>query len=59
MSTTRRVHFSYEDYVRALEDSDIKLEYFDGEIYAMAGGTLAHAELGGGCRRRIDRVQGP
>lgn len=62
MSTARRVHYSYEDYLRALEDSEIKLEYFDGEIYAMAGGTLAHAELGarvisaltqalgGGCR---------
>lgn len=46
MSTARRVHYSYDDYLRALEDSDIKLEYFDGEIYAMAGGTLAHAELG-------------
>lgn len=46
MSTARRVHYSYEDYLRALEDSEIKLEYFDGEIYAMAGGTLAHAELG-------------
>lgn len=62
MSSARGVHYSYEDYVRALEDSEIKLEYFDGEIYAMAGGTLAHAELGarvitqlsqglvGGCR---------
>lgn len=62
MSTARSVHYSYEDYVRALEDSEIKLEYFDGEIYAMAGGTLTHAELGaraigqlgqalgGGCR---------
>ena len=46
MSTARRVHYSYEDYLGALEDSGIKLEYFDGEIYAMAGGTLAHAELG-------------
>jgi Uma2 family endonuclease len=25
--------------------SGIKLEYYDGNIYAMAGGTLAHAEL--------------
>jgi Uma2 family endonuclease len=25
--------------------SDVKLEYCDGEIYAMAGGTPAHAEL--------------
>jgi Uma2 family endonuclease len=46
MSTARRAHYSYDEYLRALEDSEIKLEYFDGEIYAMAGGSLAHAELG-------------
>lgn len=45
MSTARRLHYSYSDYLHALEDSDIKLEYCDGVIYAMAGGTLAHAQL--------------
>ncbi len=37
---------SYDDYLRALEQSEIKLEYCDGVIYAMAGGTPTHAELG-------------
>jgi Uma2 family endonuclease len=36
---------TYEDYLRSLEDSDLKLEYCAGVICAMAGGTLAHAEL--------------
>ncbi len=45
MTTARRLHYSYEDYLRALGDSEIKLEYCAGVIYAMAGGTLAHAEL--------------
>jgi Uma2 family endonuclease len=45
MSTARRVHHSYEAYLRALEDSPLKLEYLDGEIYAMAGGTPVHADL--------------
>jgi Uma2 family endonuclease len=36
---------SYEDYLRALDDSSIKLEFSAGIIYAMAGGTLAHADL--------------
>jgi Uma2 family endonuclease len=45
MSSARRLHWSYDDYLRALESSDIKLEYCDGEIYAMAGGTPTHAEL--------------
>jgi Uma2 family endonuclease len=45
MSTARRLHHSYEEYLRALEVSGVKLEYCDGEIYAMAGGTPAHADL--------------
>lgn len=45
MSTARRLHHSYDDYLRLLADSDTKLEYCDGEIFAMAGGTPAHAEL--------------
>ena len=45
MTTARRVHYSYEQYLHALEDSDLKLEYCDGEIYAMAGATPGHAAL--------------
>lgn len=45
VSTARRLHYSYEDYVRALEMSDLRLEFQDGVIYAMAGGTRAHVQL--------------
>jgi Uma2 family endonuclease len=45
MTTARRLHHSYEEYLAALELSGVKLEYCDGEIYAMAGGTPAHADL--------------
>jgi Uma2 family endonuclease len=45
MTTARRLHYSYEQYLDALEMSHLKLEYCDGEIYAMAGGTPVHAEL--------------
>jgi Uma2 family endonuclease len=45
MSTAKRLHYSYEQYLRLLEESDIKLEYCDGVIYAMVGGTPAHALL--------------
>jgi Uma2 family endonuclease len=46
MSTTaRQLHYTYEQY-RALEDeSSIRHEYLDGEIYAMAGGSPDHAAL--------------
>ena len=43
--SARRLHYSYDEYLDALKRSDVKLEYCDGEIYAMAGGTLAHAAL--------------
>lgn len=36
---------SYRDYLSLLELSTVKLEYCDGEIYAVAGGTPAHADL--------------
>ena len=45
MSTARKLHHSYEDYLRMLAISDLKLEYCDGTVYAMAGGTPTHAQL--------------
>jgi Uma2 family endonuclease len=53
MSTARRLHHRYEDYLRALEVSGVKLEYCDGEIYAMAGGTPAHADLAAAAMRLL------
>jgi Uma2 family endonuclease len=46
VTTAKRLHYSYQQYLRLLADSDLKLEYCDGVIYAMAGGTVAHAALG-------------
>lgn len=45
MTTGRRLHHTYADYVRLEKDSPIKHEYCDGEIYAMAGGTPEHGAL--------------
>jgi hypothetical protein len=45
VTTARRLHHTYDEYLRALELSGVKLEFREGEIYAMAGGTPAHAEL--------------
>jgi Uma2 family endonuclease len=41
----RRMHYSYSDYLALEEESPIRHEYLDGEIYAMAGGTPDHAAL--------------
>jgi Uma2 family endonuclease len=45
MSNAKRLHYTYDEYLRALATSPLKLEYCDGVIYAMAGGTPAHAAL--------------
>jgi Uma2 family endonuclease len=45
MMTAPQLHFSYEDYLRALDDSPFALEYCAGTILAKPRGTLTHAEL--------------
>lgn len=45
VSNAKRLHYSYDEYLRLLEGSAFKLEYCDGVIYAMAGGSVAHAAL--------------
>lgn len=37
--------YKYSDYLAHEADSNVKHEYLDGEIYAIAGGSPAHAEL--------------
>lgn len=44
---------SYEDYLERLEQSQIRLEFVDGIIYAMAGGTPRHNKL---CARLAAQV---
>jgi Uma2 family endonuclease len=46
MSVSVRHHrHSFQDYLAVEEVSTAKHEYLDGEIYAMAGGTVLHAAL--------------
>jgi Uma2 family endonuclease len=53
VSTARRLHYTYDDYLRVLDMSTIKLEFCEGVIYAMAGGTPAHAALGASATRLL------
>jgi Uma2 family endonuclease len=46
MSTsTRCVHYTYAEYLALEEESSVRHEFLDGEIYAMAGGSPDHAAL--------------
>lgn len=43
--TSRRTHYSYAEYLALEDESLLRHEYLDGEIYAMSGGTPEHAAL--------------
>ena len=46
MSTSaRHVHYTYAEYLALEDESSVRHEYLDGEIYAMAGGSPDHAAL--------------
>lgn len=51
-----RLHsYSFKDYLLVEEMSQVKHEYLDGEIYAMAGGTVLHAALTGSVSAMLHR----
>ena len=58
VTSARRLHHSYAAYLEALERSAVKLEYCEGEIYAMAGGTPAHADLAAAAIRLLGNALG-
>jgi Uma2 family endonuclease len=55
MSNARRLHYTYHQYLETLEMSDLRLEYCDGDIFAMAGGTPEHGMLAAGLIAIISR----
>lgn len=44
-SPLHRIHYTREEYLELEASSNVKHEYLDGQIYAMAGGTPEHAAL--------------
>lgn len=42
---SRPARYTYDDYVAIELDSNTKHEFYDGEIYAMAGGGLDHSAI--------------
>ncbi len=54
MVLTARLHrYTYEDYALLEQHSQVRHEFLDGEIYAMAGGTPEHAALAASVLRHI------
>src|SRR5882672_4518433 len=53
VARTHPVYYGYDDYQRLADDSNVRLEYVGGRIYAMAGGTPEHAALIGSVSRHL------
>lgn len=50
---------SLEEYIAQNEASPVKLEYWAGRVFAMAGGSAAHAQIGFNiCGTLFSRLQG-
>ena len=45
VAPAHRIHYTYAEYLTLEASSNVKHEYLDGQIYAMAGGTPEHAAL--------------
>ncbi|WP_437834180.1 Uma2 family endonuclease [Sorangium sp. So ce1153] len=45
VAPAHRIHYTYAEYLALEASSNVKHEYLDGQIYAMAGGTPEHAAL--------------
>jgi Uma2 family endonuclease len=45
LNTAMRHHYTYEDYLALEHDSELKHEFDDGEIFAMAGKSARHSAL--------------
>ena len=59
MTTARRLHYTYAQYLEALAISELKLEFYDGDIFAMAGGTPEHGMLAAGLTALIGQQLPP
>lgn len=45
MANATHHRFSFAEYAALVEDSGVKLEFLDGQVWAMSGGSPAHARI--------------
>ncbi len=70
MSSELKHRYSMEEYLALENESEVRYEYWDGEIFAMSGGTLRHDQImgnlfdnlrtqlrGGDCRTFTNNMQ--
>lgn len=59
MEALKTTHYTFEEYLNLEENSELRHEYFYGEIFAMAGTTRVHNELTFNTTARLkDKLKG-
>jgi Uma2 family endonuclease len=53
MATASHHRFSFRDYVDLVEERNMKMEWLDGQIFAMSGGTVDHARIAANVSRLL------
>lgn len=55
MTAIPKKKYTLEEYLELDKNSEERYEYFDGEVFAMAGGSPDHARLSGGVYALLER----
>jgi Uma2 family endonuclease len=45
MSAVPKQHYTIEEYIELLKNSDERFEYFNGEVVTLSGGKIAHVRI--------------
>ncbi len=53
MSALPQTHYTIEEYIELLKNSDERFEYFDGEVVVMAGGKIVHGDIAANIVRHL------
>lgn len=54
MSALPKTKYTIEQYIELEKSSEERYEYFDGEVFAMAGSSLAHLRIGKNIARHLE-----
>ncbi len=51
-------HYTFEEYLKLEEQDDTRYEYYNGEVFAMAGGSMNHSIIAYNINRNLNDVLG-
>lgn len=51
-------HYTIEEYLKLEEQEDMRYEYYEGEVFAMAGGSMNHSIIAYNINRKLNDALG-